>query len=147
MVAAAALLAACNPVTLPDNGYGYGVVVYVGPSGGWVEVSIAGLGGVEAEYWQVVATLDSDPRLCRDAGTGAIESCSGGGGGFLGTDQYVVTTTAFRPTYSPVHDDVVTTYFRCRLSGAEVPCPGSIRVTLRAVDTNGRLIGDFARTW
>jgi hypothetical protein len=145
MVAAAALLAACNPVTLPADGYG--VARYVGPSGGWVEFSIAGLGGVEVEYYQIVAMLDSDPRLCRDAGTGAIETCDGSPLG-VRTDQYVVTTTAFRPTYSPVHDDLVINYFfRCRRSGGEVPCPGSIRVTLRVVDTNGQLMGDFSQTF
>jgi hypothetical protein len=141
VLAALAVLTACNPLTLRRNGGGNYVARYSGPSGGWLEVSITEPQGLEVTFNLLVQGEDESARICRDAATGAAENCNSSGGLHL-TDSYAVTTTAFRPVFSPFDNDLPIVLVGCSQGGGPVTCP-ALPVTMRAVDAGDALVGDL----
>jgi hypothetical protein len=133
-------LTACNPLSLRFGNLAP-AVRYVGPSGGWLEVSVAGIEGFDVNY-QILASGDEPwQRLCRDAATGEIEECDLEFA-LNSTDPYIVTSTAFRPAIMLRDADRLSYVQWCTRDGATVDCP-SRRATLRVVDGNGHLMGDL----
>lgn len=141
-LAAVAVLAACNPLTLPGGPNLYSAR-YSGPSDGWVEVSIVPNQALVVEFFMHIVTTVPPPRLCRDAATGAVEECLPLLGGVVYSDRYDVTSTAFRAVISPRDADGLIVYLTCYLGGHSVGCP-SMQVTMRVVDADGDLVGNLS---
>jgi len=143
VVAAVALLAACNPMSSPLPGHGLSLIVqYSGPTGAWYELSLAGVEGIEVEL--TVSAYASEPheRLCRDGATGQVEACTGYPGLVSQADSFIGTGT-YRTLISPLNFDWLINSYTCRQGSTVVTCPAALRVSLRVVDAQGHPVGDL----
>jgi hypothetical protein len=143
MAAAVALLSACNPLTAPLPGSGLSLIVqYSGPTGAWYELSLSGFAGYDVDVSVSAYASEPHERLCRDAASGQVEPCIGYPGLVNQADPFVGSAT-YRAVISPLNFDWLINQITCRQGATNVPCPSSLRVSMRVVDAQGTPVGDL----
>lgn len=146
LVLAVMALTACNPLTLTPGRS----ALYTGPEGNWLEVSFSGLDAYDVSFAILAYNVGPPPRnwhrSCRDGVTGAVETCPGGGESYIEMTEYFVGSESFRATITPLDLDGLDTLVFCMPQGEteRVPCPDSVRMTLRVVDEEGNPVGNLA---
>lgn len=140
VLAASAVLVACNPLGLSPDPEGQYAARYTGPSGGWLEVSVAGTQGLEVSFYVFTVADDLEPRYCRD-GAGAPFTC-GAWGNFHISPTFPVAWPGYRSVFSPLDGDEPTLFFSCTLFAQPIDCP-VLQVTVRVVDEAGNIVGDL----
>jgi hypothetical protein len=136
------LLTACNPLVsdLPGARQVTTDATYHGAEGSWLEVSVTGAEDYDVTFYVQLLVGPTGSRSCRDAASGAVETCPQIGE-YINTDTYTASATR-RAVLSPADGDLMWFSFFCQQGGSEVNCP-DLRVSLRTVDGDGKLAGDL----
>jgi hypothetical protein len=152
---AALALSACNPITMfaselaPQEYYAYGW--YAGPPEAWMEAAVSGApgidvwvaGGVERSFM----TGPAD-RWCTSSVDGSVVPCSGNDFVVFNDDvQWVPANdgATFVRLITVYDEEPAEVFAMCtsQETWEQIPCPGSLEITIRTVGWDGQLVGDL----